>query len=73
MLWHGEVGTGGTGDQTQTQGDMWKRSRNNREVRTGRRRDVGQAWAQGEKGNRLEWAIGPEQRGEDKFQTEKEV
>lgn len=52
---------------------MWKKSRNNREVRTGRRRDVGQAWAQGEKGNRLEWAIDPEQRGEDKFQTEKEV
>lgn len=64
-------------DQAQIQGDMWKRSRSNGEVRTGRRRDVGPAWAQGEErmrpGNRLEWEIGPEQGGEGKIQAEKEV
>lgn len=64
------------GNQAQIQGDMWKRSRSNGEVRTGRKRDVGQAWAQGEErmrpGNRLKWEIGPEQRGEDKIQAERE-
>lgn len=69
LAWRGgnQALVSGNWKQSKTRGEVWKRSKNNREVMTGRRRDVDQPWAQGEMGmkpgNRLKWEIGPEQRG----------
>lgn len=77
VFWYGEVGARLRIGDLGPGSDSRNRSRNNGEVRTGRRRDVRQAWAQGEEGpspgNGLTWEIGPEQRGQDKVQAEKEV